>query len=207
MRLAAVLTALLAGGFALGLGGTKTASADKTISPHRIAKAFSQQAPRWVDKPVRKKHKSKRSKVNKYERYIAGWERRDHDTKSALRAAAFIFKVDYSWLSACNDNEGGHNDPERLAYSLRTGNQPGWNTAGSNAFGAMQFMLDRKPAPNPGDWGTYEKYADIAFDIAKDRGYWIPARYNTPASNVGQATTAAFMFAAGQSGQWSGAGC
>lgn len=150
---------------------------------------------------------ARRHPVNKYQAYIHMWDRYDHDTTRALKAAGFIFKVDWHWLSACNDAEGGHNDPARLLYSLRTGSQPGWNNAGSYAFGAMQFMLDRKPAPHRADWGTYEKYSPIAFAIAKDNGFWVPHRFNTPASNVGQAITAGFMFSAGMSSQWSGAGC
>jgi hypothetical protein len=171
------------------MGGTKTANAEQAVSTKQIVMMH------------------KRKRVNKYKKYIAEWTRRDRDTKSALRAAAFIFKVRYWWLSNCNDAEGGHNDPRRLASNLRTGIQPGWNRSGSRAFGAMQFMMDRKPAPNSGDWGTFEKYQPNAFAIAKDRGFWIPARFNTPASNVGQAITAAYMFAIGQSVQWEGAGC
>ena len=211
MRNAAVLTALFFCGvvIAIGMGGTKTANADQ-VSIRHVESAIKKHFPFPVQKKSvvkKKKIRKKKARVNKYERYIAAWERRNHDTKSALKAAAFIFKVDYNWLSACNDAEGGHNDPDRLASNLRTGSQPGWNNSGSYAFGAMQFMLDRKPAPNHGDWGTFERYQPIAFDIAKGRGFWIPARFNTPASNVGQAITASFMFAAGQSTQWMGAGC
>ena len=203
MRFAAVLTAVVALA-TLGLaGGTKTATAPMSTVPSTwiVKKQIKPQA----------KKKVKRVKRSPYKAYLRYWEHRDNDTKKALKSAAFIFRISHSWLSACNDAEGGHNDPEVLRWSLRTGpHGRGWNTSGSppsNAFGAMQFMLDRKPAPNPGDWGTYERYAPAAFGVARARGYWVPARYNTPASNVGQAITAAFMFAIGESGQWAGAGC
>jgi hypothetical protein len=208
MKQAAVLTAMFFCGvvIAIGMGVTKTANADQAVSTGKVFSVIKSHVIFPVENK-KTKRKKRKARVNKYERYIAAWERRDHDTKAALKAAAFIFKVDYNWLSDCNDAEGGNNDPQRLASNLRTGAQPGWNLSGSSAFGAMQFMMDRKPAPNSGDWGTFEKYQPIAFDISKGRGFWIPARFNTPASNVGQAITAAFMFAAGQSGQWSGAGC
>lgn len=145
--------------------------------------------------------------TNKYQAYIHAWTLRDQSIHQSIEAAAFIFKVNAGWLHTCNGSEGGSVSPDRLRHSLRKGTQPGWNLSGSYAFGAMQFMLDRKPAPRRGDWGTYEKYSPVAFAIAKDRGFWVPARFDTPSSNVGQAITAAFMFAAGMSGQWSGAGC
>lgn len=139
--------------------------------------------------------------------WIRQWTRRDHDLGASIAVAAHTFHVSASWLAQCKDDEGGDTGREVLRWSLRSGpHGRGWNLSGSYAFGPWQFMLDDKPA-GPGEYGTFGRYVHAAFAVARRRGLTVPFRFKTPDSYVGQALTAAFMFAAGQSGQWSGARC
>lgn len=142
--------------------------------------------------------------------WIGKWTRIDRNgIHASLFAASRVFGVSYLWLHACNHSEGGHVATLRLRASLRTGAQPGWNTTGSYAFGPMQFMLSSKPAPLrwPFRWGTFGSYMYAAFADARRRGTPVPTRFRRPDSNLGQAVVAAYMFARGHSGQWTGAGC
>lgn len=139
--------------------------------------------------------------------WIRRWTVADGSIHPALSLAGRIFGVSYGWLHACVHSEGGHVSARKLRRALRWGTQPGWNTAGSYAFGPFQFMLSEKPAPRATEWGTFGAYAEAAFTSARLRGQPVPYRFRRPDSNVGQAVVAAFMFSHGHSGQWTGAGC
>lgn len=140
--------------------------------------------------------------------WIALWTSRDRDLPTATKIAAATFGVSYDWLRSCNRSEGGGTGRLTLAYSLRhyvSGR--GWNRSGSRAFGPWQFMLDQKPAPSSTQWGTFGSYVHAAFLRARARHVYVPFRFKTPDSYVGQAMTAAYMFSIGKSSHWTGAGC
>jgi hypothetical protein len=109
-------------------------------------------------------------------------------------------------MRAIVEREGGNINPRTLKLSLCSATQPGWNLSGSYAFGAFQFMLDRKPACG-GGWGTFGSYVHAAFASAKKLGHPVPFRFKTPASNVGQAVTAAYMLAHGGLHHWCASMC
>jgi hypothetical protein len=140
--------------------------------------------------------------------WISLWTSRDHDLRASEHVAAVTFGVSESWLRSCRSSEGGSTARETLRWSLRRAVYGlGWNTTGSNAFGPWQFMLDTKPAGSPREWGTFRRYVGPAFAEARRHRVFVPSRFKTPDSYVGQAMTAAFMFSIGQAGQWTGAGC
>lgn len=140
--------------------------------------------------------------------WIGLWTRRDYDLAESIRVAASTFRVSARWLTDCKDDEGGDTARRTLAVTLHTGFGKGWNAGGRGtpAFGPWQFMLDRKPARH-GEWGTFGRYVHAAFAKARERRVFVPFRFKTPDSYVGQAITAAFMFSINQSHQWTGAGC
>lgn len=139
-------------------------------------------------------------------RWVKQWTRADESIWPAITRAAKVFRVDAGLLRTIVGREGGNVNPRTLKTSLCNGTQPGWNTQGSRAFGAFQFMLDDKPACK-GAWGTFATYVQAAFLSAKDRGSPVPARFKTPASNVGQALTAAYMIANGGLHHWCASMC
>lgn len=114
--------------------------------------------------------------------WIRYWNARERQNALALKTAAGIFGVKYRWLRTCNLHEGG----DRMV----------WNHEGSKAFGPMQFMS-----------GTFWAHVHRAFSAAKARRRPVPFRFKRWDSYVGQAVTAAWMFATGRSYHWSGYGC
>lgn len=139
-------------------------------------------------------HTAKADQFKSNNAWIKLWAARDESIYPAMRVAAAVFHVSYYTLKSINDGEGGNINPRTLHRSLCSGSQPGWNLRGSYAFGPMQFMLSKKPACS-GGWGTFSTYASRAFAEAKRLGFPIPARFKSPASNVGQAITTAYMLA------------
>jgi hypothetical protein len=133
--------------------------------------------------------------------WIEKWQKFDESIYPANHVAAGIFNVSESLLNRIVGDEGGNINPRTLHSSLCTGSQPGWNLLGSSAFGPYQFMLDYKaPCDRESDgWGTFGSYDDAAFHEAKVLGFAVPYRFKSPASNVGQAITAAYMIAHGGS--------
>lgn len=146
--------------------------------------------------------------------WIKVWDKRDVSIYPSMKVASRIFRISYNTLYTVNDREGGNVHRDRLhrtlcdPYSLGIGGGGGvgWNNSGSYAFGPMQFMMDDKPACNS-DWGTFGSYDDKAFQEAKRRGVPIPYRFKNPASNVGQAITAAYMISTGGIGHWCASMC
>lgn len=128
--------------------------------------------------------------------WIEKWQKFDESIYPANHVAADIFNVSEGLLDKIVGDEGGNINPRTLHSSLCTGSQPGWNLLGSSAFGPYQFMLDYKaPCERQTDWGTFGSYDDAAFQAAKRLGFAVPYRFKSPASNVGQAITAAYMIA------------
>lgn len=140
--------------------------------------------------------------------WVEKWEKADESIYPAIHIASRIFRVDESLLDKIVGDEGGNVDPQTLHSSLCTGSQPGWNNRGSYAFGPFQFMLDRKPACMvETEWGTFGAYDDAAFHAAKKLGVAVPYRFKSPASNVGQAITAAYMVSTGGLYHWCASQC
>lgn len=129
--------------------------------------------------------------------WVHQWAHTDGSIWSANRAAAHVFHVSRGTLDFLVNAEGGNVNPVTLGHSLCSATQPGWNTQGSYAFGPYQFMLNSKPACS-GGWGTFAAYVHSAFTAAKRNGTPVPYRFKTPASNVGQAITAAYIVSIGQ---------
>jgi hypothetical protein len=115
--------------------------------------------------------------LTEWRRYYGSWEAQERNWHLALSRAAARFGVSYGWLHSCNHSEGGHGFV--------------WNNQGSGAFGPMQFME-----------GTFYGFVGRAQDAA---GF--PDDYARWDSYVGQAYTAAYMFASGGSSHWTGSGC
>lgn len=104
--------------------------------------------------------------------------------------------------------EGGNVNPQTLRNSLCSSGGTGWNTQGSAAFGPFQFMLDYRGACfNASSWGTFGVYDDAAFMAAKKAGVPVPYRFKHPASNVGQAITAAYVIRHVGLGPWCASQC
>lgn len=140
--------------------------------------------------------------------WIEKWQKVDESIYPANHVASLIFRVDEGLLDKIVGDEGGNVNPRTLKISLCAGTQPGWNNLGSSAFGPYQFMLDYKGVcMNEKDWGTFGSYDDAAFQAAKELGHAIPYRYKSPASNVGQAITAAYMIANGGLHHWCASQC
>lgn len=140
--------------------------------------------------------------------WIEKWEKADESIYPAIRIASHVFHVDKGLLENIVGGEGGNINPRTLQSSLCSGSQPGWNNFGSYAFGPFQFMLDRKPACMvQTEWGTFGSYDDAAFQEAKKLGVSVPYRFKSPASNVGQAITAAYMIAHGKLSAWCASQC
>lgn len=135
------------------------------------------------------------------------WLDADESIYPAIHKASNIFNVSQDLLRTIVSREGGNINPRTLHSSLCSGSGKGWNTLGSYAFGAFQFMLDSKSNACTGNWGTFDAYAQTAFNSAKKRGYTIPHRFMTPASNIGQAITAAYMIANGGLHHWCASMC
>lgn len=138
--------------------------------------------------------------------WIHKWTQADKSIYPAINKAAWIFRVDSGLLRTIVGREGGNVNPAKLHRSLCNGSQPGWNLSGSYAFGPFQFMLDNKPACNSG-WGTFSSYVYAAFRSARQLGHPVPRRFEHPASNVGQAITAAYMIAHGGLHHWCASMC
>lgn len=119
--------------------------------------------------------------------WVRAWSKTDRHISTSLGAAAVIFKVDYRWLKACNNDEAGNN----MVY----------NYQGSGAFGPMQFM------PSTFYAREHNRGVYAAWREAKRRGHPIPWRFARIGSRLGQAITAAFMFKMGRSSEWTGAAC
>lgn len=141
--------------------------------------------------------------------WIQKWTRIDRSVYTSINVAARTFNVSSHTLRAIVGAEGGNINPAKLrvtlcnpyAYGIAGGGGLGWNNIGSFAFGPFQFMLDAKPAcMNHRLWGTFGDYDDAAFRAAKSKGVAVPYRFKHPASNVGQATTAAYMLATPSTG-------
>lgn len=140
--------------------------------------------------------------------WIQVWTQRDQGIAPSLEAASRIFGVSYGLMDTIVGREGGNVSPATLRTNLCTGSQPGWNTQGSSAFGPFQFLLAFKaPCMQERSWGTFGSYDDAAFQDAKRRGWPVPYRFKTPASNVGQAITAAYMLANGGLHHWCASMC
>lgn len=133
--------------------------------------------------------------------WIKLWTKRDQSIYSSIKVAANIFRVSESTLRAVNGGEGGNVHPAKLRVTICNPSAYGgigWNTQGSAAFGPFQFMLDYRGACNRQKaWGTFGSYDDAAFQEAKRQGISVPYRFKHPASNVGQALTAAYMISRG----------
>lgn len=128
--------------------------------------------------------------------WIGKWTRIDRSIYPSINRAATIFGASASTMRTIVGYEGGNINPDTLSYSLCHATQPGWNLSGSDAFGPFQFMLGTKYGACVGQhWGTFGRFVHEAFSSAKKRGIAIPYRFKTPASNVGQAITAAYMLA------------
>jgi hypothetical protein len=140
-------------------------------------------------------------------RWIRLWEKRDASLSESTRIAAATHRVSESWLRSCNGSEGGNVSVRKLRVSLVRGWGPGWNLAGSYAFGPWQYMLGDRPPDGPHEWGTFGAYDDAAFWATRARGVNVPFRFKRPDSNVGQALVTAYMFSRGLSSHWVGAGC
>jgi hypothetical protein len=140
--------------------------------------------------------------------WIKKWDRLDQTIWTANREAAKTFRVSERLLDGIVGAEGGNINPRTLRANLCSGRQPGWNLAGSSAFGPFQFMLSYRGACfNAHAWGTFGSYDDAAFKDAKRRGNPVPYRFKHPASNVGQAVTAAYMLANGGLSHWCASQC
>lgn len=134
----------------------------------------------------------------KKNRWIQSWTNKDQAIWPSIHVAARTFKVSESLMVAIVNGEGGNVNPQKLHASLCSGGRTtGWNTQGSYAFGAFQFMLGSKPACK-GNWGTFGSYVNSAFTQAKRLGVAVPYRFKTPSSNVGQSITAAYIIWRGQ---------
>jgi hypothetical protein len=112
-----------------------------------------------------------------------------------------------SWFVSCAEDEGGDVSSSRLRVSLVTGGQPGWNRAGSYAFGTLQFMLEAKPAPHPHQWGTFERMIGWARADFPRLIRWVPDRYERVDSVLGQLLAGGAGVLHGRAGEWAGAGC
>lgn len=135
--------------------------------------------------------------------WLVSWQRKDQSIYPAIHEAALIFNVSETLLRTINSREGGNVDPVTLHNSLCSGGGTGWNDGGSDAFGAMQFMLENHaPCDTQTEWGTFGSYDDAAFQYAKAHGIPVPYRFKNPASNVGQAITAAYMILTGHLSAW-----
>lgn len=144
---------------------------------------------------------------NHHVTWISKWQRADRSIYPAIHKSAWIFKVDENLLRTIVGREGGNVNPTTLHRSLcSTQGGIGWNLSGSFAFGPFQFMLDSKPACN-GGWGTFGSYVYAAFSSARHLGHPVPRRFQHPASNVGQAITAAFMIRNGGLHHWCASMC
>lgn len=129
------------------------------------------------------------------------WSARDLSIWPAVHFAAQLFGVSEYTMRDIVNGEGGNVNPTTLRASLCSYGGTGWNTQGSDAFGPMQFMLDRRAACfDASSWGTFGSYDDAAFAAARARGVIVPDRYKNPASNVGQAITTAYMLATPSTG-------
>jgi hypothetical protein len=141
-------------------------------------------------------------------KWIAGWTKADSSIYPSINKASKLFGVDPSLMKTIVGREGGNISPATLARSLCNGYGVGWNLQGSAAFGPFQFMLDYRGACyNQWDWGTFGSYDDAAFQAAKQLGTPIPYRFKSPASNLGQAITAAYMLANGGLSHWCASMC
>lgn len=126
--------------------------------------------------------------------WIKMWADRDESIWPSIKVASHVFNVSEWTLRSIVNGEGGNVNPRTLKSSLCSYSGTGWNTAGSSAFGPFQFMLDfRGACMNGNAWGTFGSYDDAAFRAAKRIGIPVPYRFKHPASNVGQAITAAYM--------------
>lgn len=132
--------------------------------------------------------------------WIKKWTKVDRSVYTSINKAAFIFKASPHTMRAIVGGEGGNISPRKLrvtlckpyAFGSAGGGGLGWNNIGSYAFGPYQYMLDDKPACN-GAWGTFGRWDNEAFAAAKKRGFPIPYRFKTPASNLGQSVVTAYM--------------
>lgn len=130
------------------------------------------------------------------------WNHRERDFDYALKTASAHFGVSHSWLKACNRSEGGagHWKWNGGTYQIHSWDRP---RGSSGAGGPMQF-----------------KSSTYYGNITQSRGALqsvLPRRYRsgdgTPSNpsgwrlRAGQAYVAAYMFAHGDSNQWTGAGC
>lgn len=129
-------------------------------------------------------------------KWILRFTKIDQSIYSSIAIAAPLFGVSQSLLIDIIEGEGGNNAPDILSKSLCLGYGKGWNLAGSSAFGAFQFMLSNRSACYSHElWGTFACCDFQAFKAAKLLGLAIPYRFKNPASNLGQAITAAYMIA------------
>lgn len=132
-------------------------------------------------------------------KWIQKYSRIDQSIYTSIAIAAPLFGVSQSLLIDIIEGEGGNVNPTTLSESLCLGYGKGWNYTGnppSAAFGAFQFMLKYRGACyNHDAWGTFACCDYAAFKQAKDLGLTIPYRFKNPASNLGQAITAAYMIA------------
>lgn len=149
-------------------------------------------------------------------RWIKTWTQKDVSVYRAIDEAAKTFGVSEGTLNKIVGDEGGNIHPAKLrrtlcdpwVYGPAGGGGLGWNNGGSSAFGPFQFMLDYKaPCFRARDWGTFGSYDDAAFREAKKVGNPVPYRFKHPASNVGQAITAAYMIDNGGFYHWCASQC
>lgn len=113
------------------------------------------------------------------------WEAMNGDFEVSVRILSRRLGVSSlaGWVLSCADSEGGRGK---------------WvpNRNGSGAGGWMQFLS-----------GTYYSNSPAAWRFAASRRVFVPRRYDSWYSPIGQALTALWMFHNEGSGQWYGSGC
>lgn len=138
-----------------------------TFKPKRVK---SCEYAKWVARHWQSKAKEHRKK---YEAFLKSYDYANSSIWRAINFAGPVFGVSVDRLSARISREGGHG---------------GWicNRQGSGACGWFQFMS-----------GTYYAYSGRAFSEAAERGVFIPRRFDSWYSPLGQSVTAAYMFSIG----------